>query len=86
MIVYVDKVNKCHVEAAEGLTAVEHEFFDNKCATLIEGYCYKVEDNVISIYPWKPSNELEEAQRAYEKELLAEYESLINELYSEVTE
>ena len=75
MIVYVDKENKCHVETADGLTAVEHEFFDNKCDTLIEGYCYEEKDNVISIYPWKPSDELDAAQREYERELLAELQA-----------
>ena len=37
------------------------------------------------IVPWKPFGELDKAQRAYERQLLAEYEALIDELYREVT-
>lgn len=38
MIIYIDNDFKCHVETAEGLTAVETAFFDGKCKRFIEGY------------------------------------------------
>lgn len=71
--------------------------FANKCTAFIEGYRLKPdgetwvrEDGEVfsggeMISPWKDYAELDNAQREYEKELLAEYEALINELYSEVT-
>ena len=70
--IYVDSEYKCHVTDDGTMTAVEDPFFNDKCDTLIEGYCYKIQDGVTYIYPWKPSKELEEAQREYERELLAE--------------
>ena len=80
MTVYIDKDYKCHANQAEGLTPVDDAFFDGKCDTFIEGYCYKAEGNAVSIYPWKPSDELDSAQRVYEKQLLAEYEAKLTEM------
>lgn len=86
MLVYVDKENKCHITNEAGaMTAVETSFFDGKCREFIEGYLCDISDGMREITPWKPSSELEAAQRAYERQKLVEYEALINELYSEVT-
>lgn len=64
-------------------------FFANKCTTFIEGYRLKPdgetwvrEDGEIfsgseMISPWKPYNELDAAQREYEKQLLSDYESAL---------
>lgn len=38
MTVYIDADYKCHAQAADGLTAVDHAFFDGKCAAFIESY------------------------------------------------
>ena len=75
--VYVDSEFKCHVTDDGTMTAVEDPFFNDKCDTLIEGYCYKVEDDVIYIYPWKDLKELDAAQRAYERERLADAENAL---------
>ena len=60
-------------------------FFADKCTTFIEGYRLKPDDEtwvredgkVFSggemITPWKDYDELDDAQRQYEKQLLAEY-------------
>lgn len=80
MTVYIDKEYRCHANQAEGLTPIESDFFNGKCDTFIEGYCYKAEDNAVSIYPWKPSDELDAAQREYERQKLAEYEVELAEL------
>lgn len=74
MIVFIDLDFKCHATNDGNMTAVESDFFDGKCAAFIEGYCYKAEGDTVSIYPWKPSDELDAAQRAYEKELIADLE------------
>lgn len=67
-------------------------FFANKCTTFIEGYRLKPEgetwvreDGTVfsggeMISPWKDYNELDEAQRAYEKQQIAEYESALSEI------
>lgn len=77
MTVYIDKEYKCHANQAEGLTPVDDAFFNGKCDTFIEGYCYKAEGNAVSIYPWKPSDELDAAQREYEKAKLADAENAL---------
>ena len=82
--IYIDSELHCHVTDDGTMTAVETTFFDGKCDTFVEGYCCDPEKR--AIYPWKPYTELESAQREHEQQLIEEYESLINELYSEVTE
>lgn len=77
MTVYVDKEYKCHVLNDGNMSAVEDPFFDGKCDTFIEGYCYKAVDNAVHIYPWKPSDVLDEAQRAYERTRLADAENAL---------
>lgn len=65
------------------------EFFFNKCATFIEGYRVKPdgetwirEDGKVfsggeMITPWKPYDELDVAQRQYEREKLADAENAL---------
>ena len=96
MIVYIDSDCKCHISNDGTMTAVETDFFDGKFDAFIEGYRFVPEgeswtrsDGVVfhgeMIAPWKPYNELDAAQREHEKQMLAEYENLVNELYAEVT-
>ena len=74
MKIYVDAEYHCHAANPDGIyREVEHPFFEGKCPAFIEGYCYDDSDGTVRIYPWKPLNELEVAQREYEKQLLAEY-------------
>jgi hypothetical protein len=56
------------------MTAVETDFFDGKCDTFVEGYCYGDRKNGNPIYPWKPYSELDNAQREYERRLIVMYE------------
>ena len=83
MKVYIDADFKCHVTDDGTMTAVESGFFDDKCDTFIEGYrfvpageVWTREDGVMftgeMIAPWKDYAELDEAQRVYEKEQLAD--------------
>lgn len=39
MTVYIDADFRCHAKAEPGLTAVESDFFEGKCPSLIE--CYR---------------------------------------------
>lgn len=93
MTIYIDSDYKCHSATADGLTAVETTFFDDKSTEFIEGYRYVPsgqtwtrEDGTVfageMVAPWKPWEELDGIQRAYERE---QYNSLLAQL-SEVYE
>lgn len=81
MTIYIDSDFKCHTATADGLTAVETDYFDGKCPAYIEGYRFVPEgetwvraDGVVfqgeMVSPWKPWRDLDSAQRAYEQEQL----------------
>lgn len=82
--IYLDLEYKCHSNGGEGLTAVETELFDGLCAEMIEcfrfvpfGAVWTREDGKVfegeMKSPWRSLDEADRAQRAYEKQLLAEY-------------
>ena len=86
MKIYIDSEFKCHVANDDAaLREVETDFFDGKCDTFIEGYrfvpageSWTRSDNVVftgeMIAPWKYYDELDAAQREYEKQLIEIYE------------
>lgn len=86
--IYIDTDYKCHVADSGNMVAVETDAFDGKCPAYIEGYrlvpageTWIREDGVEftgeMIAPWKPWQELDEAQREYERE---RYDTLIKQL------
>jgi hypothetical protein len=77
--IYIDSDYRCHVTNDGTTTAVETDFFDGKCDTFVEGYCYDTRNGYVQIYPVKPFSELDAAQREYERKLLEEYESALAE-------
>lgn len=89
--IYLDSDFKCHIFGDDTMTAVETAAFDGKCDTYIEGYRFVPggktwvrEDGAVftgeMIAPWKPWQVLEEAQREYERQLVAEYEAALQEI------
>jgi len=93
--VYIDSDYKCHPEGGEGLTAVETDFFDGKCDTVVKGYrfvpageSWTREDGTVfsgeMIAPWGRYPEMEAAQREYERQLLSEYAEALKVLGVEV--
>lgn len=73
------------------MTAVTTDVFDGKCDAYIEGYrfvpsgeTWTREDGVQfsgeMIAPWKPWSELDAAQREYERQQIAQYESALSEI------
>ena len=95
MKVYIDKDFKCHISEGDGFRPVEVIDFDGKCSAFIEGHRYVPSgeswtrhDGVVFSgemrSAWKDYAELEAVQRDYERNLIAQYESMINELYAEV--
>lgn len=96
-MLYIDKEFRCHVSNPNGeFREIDKDIFRGKCTEYIEGRRYippgeswtRDDGQVFQgemISPWKDSKELDDAQSEYEREMLAEYEELINELYEEVT-
>lgn len=78
--IYIDSKCHCHRVDDGTMTAVETDFFDNKCDAFVEGYCYDTSKGYVQIYPWQPYEELDNAQREYERQLLAEYEAALAEI------
>ncbi len=81
MTIYIDSDFKCHTAPGDGLTAVEADYFDGKCAAYIHGYRFVPAGQIWTrtdgvtfsgemVSPWKPWRELDSAQRAYEQEQL----------------
>ena len=93
MIIYIDKDYKCHTSPGEGLEAMETAFFDGKAPGYIEGYrfvpegqTWTREDGAVftgeMVCPWKPWEELDTIQRAYEREQLKSLKGQNEELLS----
>lgn len=81
MKIYVDSNFHCHTTNPDGIyREVENPFFAGKCNVFVEGFCYDDSKGYVQIYSWKPYTELDAAQREYEKQLLAEYESALSEI------
>lgn len=92
MKIYIDSEYRCHTSNINGtFREIETNYFDGMCQTYIEGYrfvpsgeSWTRSDGVVfhgeMISPWKDYNELDSAQREYERQLLAEYESALAEI------
>lgn len=89
MVVYIDSDFRCHVNQADGMTAVETDFFDGKCTAFIEGYRYVPDGQTWAnsdgityagemVSPWKPYTELDAAQREYEHEQIADMKNALD--------
>lgn len=95
--IYIDSDYRCHISKPKGsVREVETDYFSGKCDTFIEGYRYvpageswtRDDGEVFTgemIAPAVDFADLDIAQREHERLVLAEYEALINELYSEVS-
>lgn len=75
--IYIDSEMKCHTSNDGTMTPAETSFFDGKCDTFVEGYCYDIDSRVI--YPWKDHSKLDDDQRNYERQLISEYEAALAE-------
>lgn len=96
--IYVDEDYRCHISNENGFQCIETDYFDGKSAAYIEGYRFVPDgstwvraDGVIfqgeMLAPWKPWEELDAAQREYEREQYetlsaqnAEYEAALSEI------
>lgn len=89
--IYIDKEYKCHAIDDGLMLPVETDFFDGKCDAFIEGYrmipagCTWVRADGAEfkgemVAPCKDIRELDQVQREYERQLLAEYSGALKEL------
>ena len=79
MTVYIDELGHCHAENADGRQAVEDDFFDGRAPEAIEGYmCTLGVSGERMIAPWQPWEQLDAAQRAYEQNLITQYEAALS--------
>lgn len=99
--IYIDSDFKCHITDDGNMIAIETDFFDGKCDTMVEGYqfipsgtSWTREDGKVfygeMAIPWKPWNKLDTAQQEYEREQLSQLKTentnLINNLAQLVEE
>ena len=97
MIIYIDSDFKCHLTDIGGLTPIETDYFDDKCDSYIEGYRFVPRDETWiredgKVFPgemktsWKDWDELDAAQREYEREQYAELKTQNAEFETALTE
>ena len=92
MTIYLDSDFRCSTTSLSGTElAVETDIFIGKCKEYIEGYRFVpagqtwtrddgVEFAGEMISPWRPWAELDAAQREYERQQIAQYESALSEI------
>lgn len=93
--IYIDADYKCYTAPAEGRRAVKTDEFGGKCTAYIDGYRFvpageiwvRADGTAFSgemIAPLKPWEELDAAQRAYERQQIAAYEAALSEIEAEL--
>lgn len=95
-IIYIDNEYKAHIAHAENRIALEVDMFDGFADEFVEGFIV-VPEGQTAVHPdgriltgfttvqWKPSKELEESQRRYERELLSETQEALSILLGGVS-
>lgn len=89
MIIYIDNDFKCHITNSGSMTSIEDAFFNNKCPNLIESYrfvpsgeTWTREDGIafvgLMIAPWRDIRQYDGEQRAYERNLITQYEAALS--------
>lgn len=92
-MIYIDSDYHCHATNPDNdRRAFEIPLFEGKCREFIEGFIYVPHDEQWTrpsdgkvflgemLCAWQPYSQLDDAQRAYEQQLLAEYMAKLNEL------
>lgn len=101
MIIYIDNDYKCYASDGGTMRSIGTSFFDGKCPEFIAGYRFVPagenwvrEDGTAfhgeMVCPWKPYEELEKAQAAWEHEQLAvitaERDALLDDMQALIDE
>lgn len=91
MKIYIDDDYKCYTSSADGRTAIETDYFDRMCDAAIEGHRYipagstwtRADGETFTgeaymlFVDWAT---LDAAQRKYEHQQIAQYESALTEI------
>jgi len=82
--IYIDSDFKCHLENADGRTAVETDVFDDICNGAIECYTYRPLENgcFVQCFDTPTADKLRKQHQADEDAHLAEIAELIEEVYN----
>lgn len=98
MKLYIDSEYRCHTTNPDGIfREIETPSLDGKCTTFIKGCRFvpagenwtRSDGEVFQgemLTQWKPYEELDSAQREYERAKLAKLENIQNELNTSYTE
>lgn len=89
--IYIDSDFKCHATNDGTMKSAETDFFDGKCDAFVKGYSFVPDGEMwtrsdgevffgVMIAPWRDYNELDAAQREYERQKFTEATALVNEL------
>jgi hypothetical protein len=89
--IYLDTEFRCHVADDGTMMPLETDYFDGMCDAYVEGFRYVPKgetwergDGTVfqgtMITPWVLDTVLDQAQREYERERLAEYEAMSREM------
>lgn len=88
MTIFIDNDFKCHASNDGTMQEAQTDFFDGKCQTFIEGYrfvpdgeSWTREDGTVftgeMVAPWKHYDELDRAQKEYEREQAADMKAAL---------
>ena len=94
-MVFIDSDFCCYVTNNGTMSEIHTDFFDGKCQAFIEGYRFIphgsswTDENGVSfkgetVFPWKPYDELDQAQREYERHQLVEAQTALEIILGEV--
>ena len=94
-MVFIDSNFCCHLINDGTMRELQTNFFNGKCKEFIEGYRFipdgenwTRDDGVVfrgeTVFPWKDYEELDQAQRQYEKQQLEETKTALEIILGEV--
>lgn len=78
--IFIDSNNCCHRKNDGTMASIDTAFFYGKCDAFVEGYKCEVSGDYAMFYPWKNYEELDAAQREYERELAQAARILLGEV------
>ena len=87
-VIYLDFEFRCHLSIDGTMNTIETDIFDGKCDTFIEGHRFVPKGEIWTrsdgeifngpmVTPWKNNDDLDAAQRKYERERLADAENAL---------
>lgn len=96
MTIYIDSEFKCHLENDGTMREIDTVCFKGKCEAYIEGYRFIPAGETFvnskgrtilgeTVFPWQPYEALDQVQREYERQQLAEAQTALEIILGEVS-